>query len=556
MYVFRHARRIERGRRMLDELAADLRRLDPLRGTVRSRAVLGALIRAGEIEAAFADEANQPELETPAGGAARVTDALADELLLGQAAPLPDAATGPGTSVPDCVRVSPHEGFAYYALHPRAFARMAQQAAAGERKVAVVGIRSIGTTLSAVVAAALRSRGTDAQRITVRPGGHPYARSLALSEGARAWAGRNADAGVLFLVADEGPGFSGSSFLAVGEALVACGIPAQRVVFLCSRAIDPMQLVAVDAAARWSRFRSCAAPAHWALSPEFGRCLELRAGEWRKLVYDAESEWPASWTQLERLKLFSSDRTRLLKFEGLGPYGLDALRRARTLFEAGWGPQPVDEGDGFVSYALAGRPLRREELCGRVMASIAQYCADRASLFPATSCSNGDELTEMLRANVLTEFGRDLPPAFVPALERPIVADARMLPHEWLRSPCGALVKVDAVAHGDDHVFPGPTDIAWDLAGTIVEWQLDDAGRAQFLECYRRASGDDGQPRLGPYVFAYAVFRMAYCKMAAAALGPGGEAARLEADYRGYRAFSCREAARSRFGSEWLCPRA
>ena len=26
--------------------------------------------------------------------------------------------------------------------------------------------------------------------------------------------------------------------------------------------------------------------------------------------------------------------------------------------------------------------------------------------------------------------------------------------------------------HGDDHFFPGPTDIAWDLAGTIVEWEL------------------------------------------------------------------------------------
>jgi hypothetical protein len=376
-----------------------------------------------------------------------------------------------------------------------------------------------------------------------------------MSEKALAWVRQNAGAGALFLVADEGPGFSGSSFLAVGEALVASGIPPRRVVFLCSRAVDPAQLVAVDAAARWSRFRSVAARADRVAPRHRARCIKLQAGEWRKLVYAAESEWPASWTQMERLKLISPERTRLLKFEGLGRYGGEAFRRASALFDAGWGPRPSDEGDGFVSYALAGRPLRRGDLSKPVIVAIARYCADRASLFPAASGTEGEGLPEMLRVNVRNEFERDLPPSFLPAIERPIVADARMLPYEWLQSPSGPLVKVDAVAHGDDHVFPGPTDVAWDLAGTIVEWQLDDAAREWFVECYRRASGDDAQGRLGPYLFAYAVFRMAYCKMAAAALGRGREAARLEAAYRRYRALACHEAACSRFGGEWLCPR-
>ena len=42
-----------------------------------------------------------------------------------------------------------------------------------------------------------------------------------------------------------------------------------------------------------------------------------------------------------------------------------------------------------------------------------------------------------------------------------------LAPHEWLRLDDGNVRKTDAIAHGDDHLFPGPTDIAWDLAGAI-----------------------------------------------------------------------------------------
>jgi len=41
------------------------------------------------------------------------------------------------------------------------------------RKFAGRGIRSIGTTLSAMAAAAARARGISVERITVRPQGHP-----------------------------------------------------------------------------------------------------------------------------------------------------------------------------------------------------------------------------------------------------------------------------------------------------------------------------------------------------------------------------------------------
>ena len=43
-----------------------------------------------------------------------------------------------------------------------------------------------------------------------------------------------------------------------------------------------------------------------------------------------------------------------------------------------------------------------------------------------------------------------------------------MGPHAWLRDENGRLIKTNGSVHGDDHFFPGPCDIAWDLAGAFV----------------------------------------------------------------------------------------
>jgi len=65
------------------------------------------------------------------------------------------------------------------------------------------------------------------------------------------------------------------------------------------------------------------------------------------------------------------------------------------------------------------------------------------------------------------------PQGFGPVeVEHRVFCDAHMMPHEWLELGDGRLLKLDGAAHGDDHFFPGPCDIAWDLAGTIVEWKL------------------------------------------------------------------------------------
>src|SRR5438552_14255185 len=101
-----------------------------------------------------------------------------------------------------------------------------------------------------------------------------------------------------------------------------------------------------------------------------------------------------------------------------------------------------------------------------------------------------------------------------------------MMPHEWIAAG-EQLMKTDGASHGDDHLFPGPTDVAWDLAGVILEWNLGRDQRQFFLSEYERRSGDNARSRLPAYLLAYSVFRMACCRMAAAAMAAWDESHRL-----------------------------
>jgi hypothetical protein len=93
-----------------------------------------------------------------------------------------------------------------------------------------------------------------------------------------------------------------------------------------------------------------------------------------------------------------------------------------------------------------------------------------------------------------------------------------MLPHEWIQTPRG-LVKTDALDHHADDFFPGSRDIAWDVAGTIVELGLDEARMKYFVEQYRARSGDGSiDLRVPFYRAAYLAYRIGYTTLAAETL--------------------------------------
>jgi hypothetical protein len=191
-----------------------------------------------------------------------------------------------------------------------------------------------------------------------------------------------------------------------------------------------------------------------------------------------------------------------------------------------------DEGDGWASYAWNGRPLSASDLDAPLLARIARYCARRHALFPADDLTDLDAVVAKNAAAVL-----GIAPQRVPRRRggRSAIVDARLQPHEWVRTDAGAILKTDAIAHGDDHFFPGPTDVAWDVAGAIVEWDLDDAAQRSFLEMYRDASDDRDvvEERISPWIFAYAVCRAAFTAFARDG-APASERARLDALFHRY----------------------
>lgn len=567
MYVFRDGRYAVRGSELVRAMLAEVRLLA---SGARGNSFLNALLRAGELECALADSsAAHVEQRSLLQAAAEVTDWLALRFV-GQDFAGHKENCGAEKSLrvlesaaaPETVYLSRPEGFAYYALHPRDYALSASQAASqlsNARAVAVVGIRGIGSTLSAVTAAALRAQACRcrATRITARPEGDPFNRQTIFRREELAWIGNNRSANAEFVVVDEGPGLSGSSFLSVGEALVEAGVPRRDITFLCARLPNPEVLRSRDGASRWRSFKSRAVTSS-GQRPEDAEEW-VGAGAWRERFPRAtkledyppaseeasECNWPASWTPMERAKFLSRDQRTLYKFEGLGHYGAAVMERGRILAQRGFAPaiRDHDLSSGYVGYEfLRARPMSASEASQEVLERMAAYLALRVEEFPQNQLSDASSspapgeisLTEMCQVNARKEFGIELSPPLFESHRR-VIADGRMLPHEWLRTTSGELLKTDGVSHGNDHFFPGPCDIAWDMAGTIVEWELPAAAEEFFLERYSELSGDDAQPRLSPYRLAYSLFRMGYCKMAAEALQGSREEIRLQSAYRYYR---------------------
>lgn len=491
--------------------------------------VLDALILAGQTECALSDSSC-----VSAASAAQITDVLSSALV-GEECNFKTVGTlarGLGRDSPAVVRISHPEGFSYYALHPGDFA---DATADMDRRtpVAVVGIRSIGTTLSAVTCAALRKRGVRTSRITVRPAGHPYDRTTRLDEGQRHWLRKQQLDAAKFMIVDEGPGLSGSSFLSAAEALMQEGVPAESITLLGTRDVDPGQLCAQNATSRWQRLAWRKVPSR--ISQRFKDCTSLSGGVWRELFLNRRAQLPPYWPEMECAKFWSPDRMSVFKFDGLGWLGSQVRHRSQIIHEAGFGPSVDNAADGMSCYEfVAGRVLDPTDLSTLVLDRIAEYCAFRISEFRSHGASDGS-FDEMVRFNFSQEMGRDWP--FMSdtfGSHREVIADGRMAPHEWIECAHGRLVKVDGSRHGDDHFFPGPTDIAWDLAGAIVEWNMQPQAERYFLQRFHEMSGvtPDNVPA---FQLAYSVFRASYCTMASMATGVESEKSRLQRAHSFYR---------------------
>lgn len=446
-----------------------------------------------------------------------------------------------GLPLPENVSVGTPEGYAYYSLYPETYLAAAERCVDELRPAHAVciGIRSIGTSLSAVVAATLEQRGVPVQSFTVRPDGHPFDRRLRLStELAQQW---RAQRDAHFLIVDEGPGLSGSSFCSTAHALTELGVTENRIVFFPSWQTDGAQFVNAEARRRWPRHPKFTATFEQ-VRLQSGRLshgdalTDIAAGQWRALFYRDEDKFPAVHPQHERRKYLVKAERLWLKFAGLGRYGQAKLSRAEALAAAGFAPRALGLADGFLkSEFVKGQPLTRNDVCPALLTTIARYLAFLRANFP-TEQTAPDDIREMMRVNLTEALGEARAERLLQSdgfkraadAGRACAIDGRMLPHEWLRTADG-YIKTDGLDHHDDHFYPSCQDIAWDVAGCCVEFALNREQRKFLIEQYRRVAEDaDIAARLPFYLLAYTAFRLGYATMAANQLKGTADGARFD----------------------------
>jgi hypothetical protein len=276
---------------------------------------------------------------------------------------------------------------------------------------------------------------------------------------------------------------------------------------------------------------------------------DLSAGQWRKVFYASEDDWPAAFPSFERRKyLAEANGARfLVKFAGLGRIGEEKLSIARSLHSEGLAQEPVALLHGFLveRWCEGGVPLGCED---KPIREIGRYIGARARLFPASGQSGAsiEELGLMVRRNIGLELGEELASLVEHVLGDPNELQRKVLPvrtdnkldlHEWLRTPSGTVLKTDALDHHQAHDLVGCQDVAWDLAGAIAEFDLDHSQSrklAAFVEecAHRRVDPD----LLSFYRIAYLAFRLGLARLSQSMISGERERARIKLRGDGYAA--------------------
>src|SRR5262249_27345928 len=160
----------------------------------------------------------------------------------------------------------------------------------------------------------------------------------------------------------EGPGFSGSTFLSVAQALVDAGVPHSSIVLMGSRPFAQRTGMGDGESSESStRFRSYVIDYGQHTPERAGR--SLGDGDWRELLYPSRSHWPACWIEQERIKYLSQDEKVFFKFEGFGRYGRLSHQQASALAQAKFSPPVLRVENGFAGYEFVrGRPLTYQDL--------------------------------------------------------------------------------------------------------------------------------------------------------------------------------------------------
>ncbi|MFZ5676391.1 MAG: hypothetical protein ACOZAM_25810 [Pseudomonadota bacterium] len=441
-----------------------------------------------------------------------------------------------GLDLPFWIRIRKVEGYAHYALYPESYLRTAECSGLGRRSC-VIGIRSAGLGLAALVAAAL---GAEPAR-SLRPVGHPFDRRLRISaDFARE---EVADRRFQFAIVDEGPGLSGSSFACVARWLMSHGVAARRIHLFPSHGGSPGHSATAATRGVWREVHVHPPRTDPVLDGRVGawigdrlggskpRLEEISAGAWRE-ASSARSSLPVD-TRFERRKFLVRAATGnwFVKFAGLGRSGRRKFQQSRLLASAGFVPEPVTFCHGLMAEKWISHHPTPVVGRGVLVARLCAYLAFRARhLGPSDGGASLERLCEMAQQNTRevlgAERGERLEPLIGGAhrlqhLIAPICVDGRLHAWEWLREGPN-LIKTDAVDHCRGHDLVGGQDVLWDVAGALVEYDLTGSELSMLRKALGRQSDRD-EALLAILIPCYLAFQLGLWSTAVAC--PGAEQA-------------------------------
>lgn len=441
------------------------------------------------------------------------------------------------------VRTRVPEGYVHYGLFPEVYIKAARDFFENERPTDAVciGLRSIGTSLSAVVSATLETLGCRVRSFTLRPRGHPFRRKVRCSERLEEALG---GAPARFLIVDEGPGLSGTSFSSATGKLKSFGVPDSAIFLFPSWVPDGSSFISAEARLAWARHRKYSASFEelWVRSGRLakeasvtGELVDISAGSWRSLFYEREADYPATHPRHERRKYLCGGSV-LLKFAGHGRYGRKKLERAALMAEAGHGVPVGGLHSGFIKTEfLDGRPLGPAGLNQLLLDEMASYLSCIRRTFRAERRMDFDEFVQMATRNITLGLGEEWGgrAASLEGMRRvyesgtPVEVDGRMHPVEWLLTKKGYR-KADTLDHHSDQFFPSSQDIAWDIASAIVEFDMSPMESRYLVSKYSVSAKDAVDAvRLRLYMIAYLAFRLGYASFAAEELAGTPEGPRF-----------------------------
>jgi hypothetical protein len=377
--------------------------------------------------------------------------------------------------------------------------------------VCVLGVRTSGSYLAPLYAAALRAAGARVTMLTYRPG-RPFLRPE------RALLAETARAGGLVLVTDDPPG-SGTSLARAARAAAQAGFADPAIVLVFSSfgaAHEVPELLSrwpavVQPWDRWSVHRRLA-------PPQVARVLAGLVG--------AHAEVGAVWQQgppvqsdrghvrarfavqlTDRRTGVTAEQDIVVEGAGLGYLGRQGVAVARAL--PGYVPRVYGFADGLLYRdwlpAGPGRATPPDREPGALAGTVAGYVAARQRALPAPSASvdrlGGRDPAWEVAARLLSgQYGPLAVPArpllldpavrWLLAVDHPAVADGKTDARHWLPDPAahGELRKVDFYQRGFGHLDLACYDPVFDLAGAAADPPAP-GFEAGLRQAYEQATG-------------------------------------------------------------------